>query len=120
MGQATLTLVNAWDITGGFRIKVETAGPVIPIHAEIDMGALGKAAIHGKAELRLSGLTAAATVDLDLPGLSAAGVDFSVDGELTVNTGSQQAEVDVDDNPATPAIVIPAQTSTLQAGGALS
>ncbi|MGV2332782.1 MAG UNVERIFIED_CONTAM: hypothetical protein LVR18_01090 [Planctomycetaceae bacterium] len=120
MGQATLTLVNAWDITGGFRIKVETDGPVIPIHAEIDMGALGKAAIHGKAELRLSGLTAAATVDLDLPGLSAAGVDFSADGELTVNTGSQQAEVDVDDNPATPAIVIPAKTSTLQAGGALS
>ncbi|MFN5622636.1 MAG: hypothetical protein ACK5DM_01705, partial [Planctomyces sp.] len=78
------------------------------------------AAIHRKAELRRSGLTAAATVDLDLPGLSAAGVDFSVDGELTVNTGSQQAEVDVDDNPATPAIVIPAQTSTLQAGGALS
>ncbi|MFM8477800.1 MAG: hypothetical protein ACKOEO_18610, partial [Planctomycetaceae bacterium] len=120
MGQGALTLVNAWDITGGFRIKVETDGPVIPIHAELDMGALGMAALHGKVELRLSGLTAAATVDLDLPGLSEAGVDFSVDAELAINTGSAVAEVDVDDDESTPAIVIPAHTAKLEAGGALT
>ncbi|MFM7057153.1 MAG: hypothetical protein ACKO2P_09565, partial [Planctomycetota bacterium] len=120
MGQGTLTLVDAWEITGGFRIKVETDGPVIPIHAELDMGALGMASLHGKVELRLSGLTAAATVDLDLPGLSEAGVDFSVDAELAINTGSAVAEVDVDDDESTPAIVIPAHTAKLEAGGALT
>ena len=41
MGQGTLTLVDAWDITGGFRIKVETDGPVITIHAEVNMGEFG-------------------------------------------------------------------------------
>ncbi|MEN9555968.1 MAG: hypothetical protein RLZZ232_2254, partial [Planctomycetota bacterium] len=120
MGQGTLRLVDTWNITGGFRMKVTTDGPVIPIHAQIDFGPLGEASIDGKVELRLSGLTVAATVDLSTPGLAAAGARFSADGELMINTGIGQAEIDVDDNPATPPMVIPGQTSNLQAGGTLS
>ncbi|MEN9556606.1 MAG: hypothetical protein RLZZ232_2892, partial [Planctomycetota bacterium] len=119
MGQATLTLVDAWDITGGFRIKVETDGPVIPIHAKLDLGSLGQANVDGKVELRVSGLTAVVNVDMDFPGLSAAGVDFTADGLLKVNTGSQDALVDVDDNPATPSILLEAKSSSLMVGGSL-
>ncbi|MFM8476786.1 MAG: hypothetical protein ACKOEO_13490, partial [Planctomycetaceae bacterium] len=120
MGQGTLRLVDTWSISGGFRIKVTTDGPVIPIHAQIDFGALGLASVDGKAELRLSGLTVAATADLAMPGLAAAGADFSADGELRINTGNASAEIDVDDDPATPPMVIPGHTSSLQAGGTLS
>jgi hypothetical protein len=120
MGLGTLRLVDTWNITGGFRIKVTTDGPVIPIHAKLDFGALGMASLDGKVELRLSGLTVAATADLSMPGLATAGVDFSADGELRINTGISEAEIDVDDNPDTPAIVIPGHTSSLQAGGTLA
>jgi hypothetical protein len=40
MGQGTLTLINTFHITAGFRIKIETQGPVIPIDATMDLGPL--------------------------------------------------------------------------------
>ncbi|MEI7700245.1 MAG: hypothetical protein WCK86_10635, partial [Planctomycetia bacterium] len=120
MGAGSLTLVNAWEINGDFRIKVETEGPVIPIDATIDMGGIGTATVLGRVELRMDGIVAAMSVDLDTPGLAQAGIDFSADAELAVNTGDEQVEINSDTNPSTPAIVIPPKTSTLRAGGELT
>jgi hypothetical protein len=43
MGAGGLKLVNAWEIAGDFRLKVETDGLVIPIDATLNMGPLGTA-----------------------------------------------------------------------------
>jgi hypothetical protein len=104
MGAGSLTLVNAWEISGDFRIKVETDGMAIPIDATIDMGGLGSATVLGRVELRMDGIVAAMSVDLDAPGLAQAGIDFSVDAELAVNTGDDEVEIISDSNPDTPAI----------------
>ncbi|MFN9036404.1 MAG: hypothetical protein ACK5YO_08930, partial [Planctomyces sp.] len=103
-----------------FRIKVETEGPVIPIDASINMGGIGDATVLGRVELRMDGIVAAMSVDLNTPGLAQAGVDFSIDAELSVNTGDEQVEIYSDSNPNTPPIVIPPKTSNLRAAGELT
>ncbi|MGV2336687.1 MAG UNVERIFIED_CONTAM: hypothetical protein LVR18_22145 [Planctomycetaceae bacterium] len=120
MGAGSLTLVNAWEISGDFRIKVETDGMAIPIDATIDMGGLGSATVLGRVELRMDGIVAAMSVDLDTPGLAQAGIDFSVDAELAVNTGDDEVEIKSNSNPSTPAIRIPGKTSNLRAAGELT
>ncbi|MGV2342079.1 MAG UNVERIFIED_CONTAM: hypothetical protein LVR18_51645 [Planctomycetaceae bacterium] len=86
MGHGALTLIDTFRIPGSFRIKIETNGPVIPIDAHLDLGPLGNATVFGKAELRLSGLTAGLSVEMDAPLLRSAGLDFDADAEIGVNT----------------------------------
>ncbi|HCP13894.1 MAG TPA: hypothetical protein DIT89_16290, partial [Planctomycetaceae bacterium] len=120
MGAGALRLADAWEIGGDFRIKVETEGPVIPIDATLDMGTIGTATVLGRVELRMSGIVAALSVDLDADGLRAAGADFSLDAFLAVNTGEEEATITSDTNPNAAPIVIPGHTSRLGASGELT
>ncbi|MEI7699746.1 MAG: hypothetical protein WCK86_08130, partial [Planctomycetia bacterium] len=117
MGQGTLTLVDTFDITAGFRIKIDTNGPVIPIDATVDLGPLGWVTVFGKAELRVSGLTCALSVEMDAPGLRQAGLDFDVDAVIGINTSSKEVVIVSETNPNAQPIVIPPKTSYFRAGG---
>ncbi|MFM8726313.1 MAG: hypothetical protein ACKON9_14450, partial [Planctomycetaceae bacterium] len=120
MGSGALTLVDQFRIPGNFRIKIETNGPVIPIDAHVDLGPLGWVTVFGKAELRLSGLTAGLSVEMDSPLLRAAGLDFDADAEIGVNTSNQQVTISSEKNPNAQPIVIPPKTSFFRFGGLLN
>ncbi|MEY3457290.1 MAG: hypothetical protein RL215_447, partial [Planctomycetota bacterium] len=117
MGQGTLTLVNTFDITAGFRIRIETNGPVIPIDARMDLGPFGWVAVFGKAELNLSGLTAGLSVDMDNQGLRAAGLDFNVDAVIGINTSNEEVVIVSEESPDAEPIVVPPKTYYYRAGG---
>jgi hypothetical protein len=117
MGEGTLTLVDRFDITAGFRIKIKNTGPVIPIDATLDLGPLGWVTVIGRAELRLSGLVAGLSVQMDAPALRDAGLYFDADAEIGVNTGTQQVTIESETNPNAAPLVIPGKTSFFRFGG---
>ncbi|MFN9046546.1 MAG: hypothetical protein ACK5YC_00320, partial [Planctomyces sp.] len=120
MGSGALTLIDQFRIPGKFRIKIETNGPVIPIDAHIDLGPLGWATVFGRAELRLSGLTAGLSVEMDAPLLRDAGLDFDADAEIGVNTSNTEVTIASEKNPNAQPIVIPPKTSFFRFGGLMN
>jgi hypothetical protein len=120
MGQGTLTLIDTFDITAGFRIKIETNGPVIPIDATLDLGPLGWVTVFGKAELRLSGLVCALSVEMDAPGFREAGLDFDVDAVIGINTSSKKVIIYSETNPNAQPIEIEPKSSYFRAGGLIA
>ncbi|MFN9037473.1 MAG: hypothetical protein ACK5YO_14325, partial [Planctomyces sp.] len=78
---------------------------MIPIDAHVDLGPLGWATVFGKAELRLSGLTAGLSVEMDAPLLRDAGLDFDADAEIGVNTSNEEVTIASEKNPNAQPIV---------------
>jgi hypothetical protein len=99
MGAGALRLADAWEIGGDFRIKVETEDRLSLLMPQSIWERWVRQPCLGRVELRMSGIVAALSVDLNADGLAAAGADFSLDAFLAVNTGEEEATITSDTNP---------------------
>jgi hypothetical protein len=120
MGQGTLTLINTFRVTSGFRIKIDTEGAVIQIDATMQLGPLGSVTVFGMAALRLSGLVCAMSVEMDAAALRAVGLDFDVDAVIGINTSSSKVVVHSESDPNAAPIEIEPKSSFFRAGGLMA